>query len=91
MWHRFPAGGFGTQTLGIIGVGAIGGRIAELGEAYDMSVLGLRKQPSKAHPAVDEMFGPEDLHEILGKADYVVLACPLIPETNGMIGAGEFS
>lgn len=91
VWHRFPAGELGTQTLGIIGVGAIGGRIAELGEAYDMSVLGLRKHPSKAHPEVDEMFGPDDLHEVLGEADYVVLACPLTPETHGLIGEEELS
>lgn len=90
-WQRFPAGELGKQTLGIIGVGAIGGRIAEVGTAFGMDVLGLRRHPSKAHPAVDEMFGPDERHELLGRSDYVVLVCPLTEKTRGLIGREELS
>lgn len=90
-WRRFPAGELGRQTLGVVGVGSVGGRVAELGSAFGMEVLGLRRHPSKAHPAVDEMFGPEERHELLGRSDYLVLACNLTEETRGMIGAEELS
>jgi phosphoglycerate dehydrogenase-like enzyme len=91
VWHRFPAGELGRRTLGIVGVGSIGGRVAELGSAFGMDILGLRRNPSEAHPAVDEMFGPDQLHEVLGRSDYVVLACPLTDETKGLIGSEELS
>ncbi|WP_136591662.1 D-2-hydroxyacid dehydrogenase [Salinigranum halophilum] len=90
-WCRFSAGELGTQTLGIVGVGSIGGRVAELGAAFGMDVLGVRRNPSKPHPAVDELFAPEERHEPLGRSDYVVVACPLTDETEGLIGSEEFS
>jgi phosphoglycerate dehydrogenase-like enzyme len=36
-------------------------------------------------PRLAQVFGPESLHEFLGKADIVVLAAPLTPETDGLI------
>lgn len=90
-WQRFAPGELGSQTLGIVGTGSIGGRVAELGTAFGMETLGLRRHPSIGHPAVDETFGPENLHELLGRSDYVVLACPLTEETRGLIGAAELS
>ena len=90
-WQRFAPGELGGQTLGIVGVGSIGGRVAELGAAFGMNVLGQRRNPSKDHHAVDEMFGPDALHDLLGRSDYVVLACPLTEETRGLLGAPEFS
>lgn len=90
-WRRYPAGELGERVVAVVGVGAIGGRIAELVDALDASVLGVRRHPDEAHPAVEEMFGPDDLHTVLGRADYVVVACPLTDETRGMIGAAELS
>jgi phosphoglycerate dehydrogenase-like enzyme len=90
-WQRFPAGELGRRTLGVVGVGSIGGRVAELGSAFGMDVLGLRRNPSEGHPAVDEMYGPDQLHEVLGRSDYIVLACPLTNETKGLIGSEELS
>jgi phosphoglycerate dehydrogenase-like enzyme len=90
-WQRFAVGELSRRTLGVIGVGAIGGRIAELGSAFGMEILGLRQHPSKKHSSVDEMFGPTERHELLSRSDYVVLACPLTEETRGLIGKDEFS
>lgn len=90
-WQRFPAGELGERTLGVVGVGAIGGRVAELGDAFGMDVLGVRRRPSREHPAVDETYGPDERHEVLGRSDYVVLACPLTEETRSMIGDAELS
>ncbi|MFB6160293.1 MAG: D-2-hydroxyacid dehydrogenase [Haloferacaceae archaeon] len=84
-WRRYPAGELTGRTLGVVGVGAIGGRVADLGAACGMDVLGLRRHPERGHPSVEEMVGPDDLHDLLGRADYVVLACPLTDETRGLI------
>jgi len=90
-WRRYPAGELDDCTLGIVGVGAIGGRVADLASALDVTVLGVRNHPERAHPTVDEMVGPDDLHSVLGRADYVVLACPLTERTQGMIGPAELT
>jgi phosphoglycerate dehydrogenase-like enzyme len=54
-----------------------------------MQVLGLRRNPEKSSQWVDRMSGPDDLHEMLSQADWVVVTAPLTPETRGMIGEPE--
>lgn len=90
-WQRYPAGELGDCTLAVVGVGAIGGCIAELASAIGMEVLGVRNHPDQPHPAVDDMLGPTDHHAALGRADYAVLACPLTEDTRGMIGSEELT
>jgi phosphoglycerate dehydrogenase-like enzyme len=90
-WRRFPAGELRGSTVGVVGVGAIGGRVAELASAVGTRVLGVKRDTSTYPDAVDEIFPPEELHTVLGRSDYVVLACPLTEETEGMIGAREFA
>jgi phosphoglycerate dehydrogenase-like enzyme len=90
-WNRFSTGELGRKTLGIIGIGSVGGRVAELGSAFGMDTIGLRRCPSKDHSAIDDMIGPERRHELLTKSDYVVIACPLTDETRNLIGPNEFS
>jgi len=75
----------------VIGVGAIGSRIAQVASALGMRVLGLRRDPSKSVGAVSAMYGPGQLLEVLPKADFVVLTVPLTRETSGMIGKVELT
>jgi phosphoglycerate dehydrogenase-like enzyme len=42
-------------------------------------------------PNVDEMFGPDSLHEMLTRSDTVVLAAAGTPETESLIGAAELA
>jgi phosphoglycerate dehydrogenase-like enzyme len=56
-----------------------------------MAVLGVKRDTSTYDDTVDEIFPPEELHTVLGRSDYVVLACPLTEETEGMIGANELA
>lgn len=88
-WERFEGGELLGKTLGLVGVGAIGGRIAEIASAFDMRVFGVKRDPTTAPEDVDEVVGPGRLDEMLVEADYVVIACPLTEETRGMIGAAE--
>lgn len=72
------------MTLGIVGVGAIGGRLAKIARnGFGMKVLGHQRRldhlPPEAHPA--------SLNELLSHSDFVVLACPLTRETRYLINA----
>ncbi|MGI6208718.1 MAG: D-2-hydroxyacid dehydrogenase [Anaerolineae bacterium] len=77
------------STMVLIGVGAIGGRTAEVAAALGMRVLGVRRDPSVPAPGVEAMYGPDQLLSILPEGDFVVLTVPLTYETKGMIGERE--
>jgi len=87
LWQRYSAGELRGKTLGIVGVGAIGTRVAELAAAFEMEVIGTKRTPETAPSTVDEVHPPEGLPELLARSDYVVLACPLVEETRGLIDA----
>ncbi|MEE9198963.1 MAG: D-2-hydroxyacid dehydrogenase [Dehalococcoidia bacterium] len=73
------------KTLGIVGLGAIGSRVAKLGKAFDMRVIATKRNPATAQGPVDEVYTPDHLDELLGESDFVVLTCPLTEETRGLI------
>ena len=70
------------KTVGIIGVGAIGTRTAQLCQAFGCKVLGYSRNP-QAHPVKDVTY--VSLEELLETSDIVSLHCPQTPETIGMI------
>lgn len=86
-WRRFAPGELKNQTAGILGVGEIGSRVAELASAVGMRVVGMKRDTSTHNEAIDELYTPDDLHTVLSTSDYVVLALPLTDETTGLIGA----
>ncbi|MEF8757562.1 MAG: D-2-hydroxyacid dehydrogenase [Halobacteriales archaeon] len=90
IWERFRGGELAGKTVGIVGLGAIGTRVAELAKAFDTTVIGTKANPEDAPDAVDEVFGPDGLHEVCQRSDYLVVACPLNEQTRGMIGRWEF-
>eukprot|EP01043_Picozoa_sp_COSAG02_P033548 COSAG02_NODE_2295_length_9197_cov_20.855463_6_plen_346_part_00 len=78
------------KTVAIIGLGSIGGAMAEMYSLMGMKVLGLRRTAAPGQvppPFVDALYPLSDLHAVLGLADFVVLAMPQTPQTEGMIGA----
>ncbi len=80
-----------NQTVGIVGLGAIGRRVARLGRAYGMRVLGLRRKVNRGEhdPDCDELFQSEQLLELLEASDYVVVSVPLTQQTTNLLGARE--
>lgn len=71
------------KTLGIVGFGDIGHRVARIANAIGMRVIAYAPRPK---PAPD--FGPfsfVDRETLFQEADAVTLHCPLTPETEGMI------
>jgi phosphoglycerate dehydrogenase-like enzyme len=76
----------GGKTILIVGLGKIGNRLAQLAKAFDMRVLGIRRDPAFGGDA-HEVFGLDALRSLLPQADYVALTCPLTPETEKLMNA----
>ena len=82
--HEFPRDLRG-QTAVIVGLGAIGREIARLARLIGLNVIAIRRSPRKPEDPVDEMHAPDELGDVLPRADWLILACPLTDETRGLI------
>jgi D-3-phosphoglycerate dehydrogenase len=78
------------KTLGIVGVGQIGGRLIELCAPFAMTVLACDPYLS-AEEARGRGAEKVELDELLERSDFVQLNCPLTPETEGLIGREQFA
>ncbi len=81
----------GGKTLLIVGLGGIGGRLAELSRAFGMRVLAIRRHPEAGPKTADEVHGMGALPALLPQADVVALTCPLTPETANLIDAAALA
>lgn len=79
------------KTLVIVGLGRIGGRLAQLARAFDMRVIGVRRDPAGGRGAADEVHALSALPALLPAADFVALTCPLTPETTNLIDAAALA
>ncbi len=75
------------KTLLIVGLGQIGDRLAQLAKAFDMRVIGIRRNPRAGAGHADAVHAMSDLHALLPQADFVALTCPLTAETEKLIDA----
>jgi D-2-hydroxyacid dehydrogenase (NADP+) len=80
------------KTMVIVGMGRIGSRLARFAKAFDLRVIGVRRdltvgQGVAGQGDADEVVGTSDLLKVLPRADIVVLACPLTAETERLIDA----
>ena len=87
-WERWSVERVEGKMLVLVGVGSIGCAIARRARTLGLLVTGVTRSASPV-PEVERVFGPDQLHQVLGKADYVVLAVPLTSETRGLIGPQE--
>lgn len=85
---RVPHGELRGRTIGLIGFGRIGRAIARLARAFGMRVAAMDTAGDGGGLA-DEMLRPDELPRLLAVADYLVVCCPLTPQTKGLIGADE--
>lgn len=78
------------RTLGFIGMGGIGGRVAEICHlGFNMPIL---YHDLVRYPQAEEALGAKKLpiEEVLARADYISVHVPLLPATRGMIGREQF-
>lgn len=80
----YPIRELSAMTIGIVGLGELGGAVAGMAEKLGMRVLVARRRNAAAG---DD--GRVDLDEMLALVDAVSLHCPLTPETRDLIGARE--
>jgi phosphoglycerate dehydrogenase-like enzyme len=85
---RYRGDELGGLTLGIVGFGNIGRRVAELASAFRMHVL-VAAHASRAE--VRDSYPRLPLPELLASADVVTLHLPLTPATRNLIGAAELA
>jgi phosphoglycerate dehydrogenase-like enzyme len=81
----------GGKTLLIVGLGRIGQRLARLAKAFDLRVIGTKRDSSTGPGAADEVHSNDRLLTLLPHADIVALTCPLTPETENLIDAKAFA
>lgn len=93
MWNKNSYAGcleLRGKTLGIVGLGRIGSRVARIASAFGMDVLAADPYVDPgAAAALGVRLAPLD--EVLAAADFLTLHVPLTAETRGMIGARELA
>lgn len=87
-WNRIKVVEVNGKTMGIVGLGGIGQEIARRAKAFELTVLGTKRNPVPL-PDVDEVLAPEELPSLLQRSDFVVVAVPLTRETYHLIGPKE--
>jgi D-3-phosphoglycerate dehydrogenase len=88
--HRFTGRELAGRTIGIIGLGNVGHRVARFARGFDMQVLA--HDPYIADDVFDQHGARKTpLDRLLAEADVVTVHVPKTAETTGMIGAGEIA
>ncbi|NUS01807.1 MAG: D-2-hydroxyacid dehydrogenase [Nonomuraea sp.] len=98
-WNRLMPRMLPGSTIGIVGYGRIGQEIGRLAHAFGMKVIGMRRgvvregerfgESADAAPA--ELVGPDGLHDLLERSDYVVLTVPHTPQTHHLLDEAAFA
>ena len=71
-------------TVGVVGVGEIGRRVAKIcRDGFSMRVLGNQRRIDRLPAGVEGVA----LEKLLGESDYVIVTCPLTPETRHLVNA----
>lgn len=73
------------STCGLLGLGDIGLEIARRANAFGMRVLGMRRNPDRVPEGVEDVFGPDDVEQMLRQSDFVVNSLPDTAATRGML------
>jgi glyoxylate/hydroxypyruvate reductase len=72
------------RRLTIIGLGSLGGSVAEQAARFGMRVTGVRARPAP-HPACDQVISTDELDSALPDTEFLFLACPLTAATRNIL------
>ena len=89
-WNKLDLAALSATTVVVVGLGAIGSRVAHFAKAFGMNVLGVRRSPEPV-PGVDRQGTTDDLAAFLPEADFVVLAVPISDATESLIDEAAFA
>ena len=90
-WKRWTPGTIAGRRLLVVGHGAIGTRIADVGRAFGMKVSGVRRGPVTAAEKKEGVHPVSDLDRLLAISDVVVNVLPLTPETRSFWDRTRFA
>ena len=85
-WSRFPMRELSKKTVGIVGFGRIGKRLAELLAGFDVEILAYDPYMNEA-AAAERKVTPVSLDELLARSDVVSLHLPAMEQTYHMMNA----
>jgi len=74
------------KTVGLIGVGSIGGGAARQLAKLPLHIIGVSRH-GRPHPRVHEMVAMDGLDAVLPRMDYIFVSLPATPETRGLFDA----
>ncbi len=74
----------GEMTIVVLGLGGIGAEVTRRLAPFGPTILGVDPKVTTAPPDVAELFTPDELPELLGRADAVIICAPQTPETTGL-------
>ena len=89
-WERWPGKLLFQKQVGILGMGVIGEAIADKCKCFGMTVSGIDIVERKI-ASVDAFYHPDQLPEVAGQVDYLILVAPSTPETRRIVGAKVLS
>lgn len=87
-WN-YPLIELAGKTLVIVGLGAIGRKVAQIATAFDMKII-VAQLPGRTQSRSDS-YPRLPLHEALPQADVISLHCPLTPETKSIVNAASLA
>lgn len=92
-WDECYGNQLSGNTIGVVGLGAIGREVARRARAFGMTVLATRgsAKPGDTDPDTDELFPAAELDTMLERCDAVVIAVPARPETEDLFDADRFA
>lgn len=88
-WKQHQFDELDGASLAVIGMGPIGAEVVRLAMAMNMKVEAVRRSARGDEPC--PTFPLSQLHDVLARADWVVSALPLTPDTKGIFGASAFA
>lgn len=88
-WERHSFVELDGSRLAVIGMGPIGEEVARLGVALNMNVEAIRRTPSGKEPC--PTFSFDQLNNVVSRADWVVVALPLTPDTKQLFNESLFA
>lgn len=80
-----------SQTMVVLGLGAIGAYIAQFARAFGLHIIGVRRTPAGPADGIDEWAPPDRLREVLPRADWLAITVPLTPLTHHLIDAAALA
>lgn len=93
LWKPFSPGVLRGRTMGIVGYGNIGQKVARIAKAFGMWVIATRRSATAQGKAryADLILPQSELKRLLGESDFVVLATPLTPDTHHLMSTAQFN